>query len=283
MLDLALMARALDFIEAHVREPIGVGDMAAAVSYSLYHFCRTFKAATHHTPYDYLMRRRIAEAARDVLQTQRKIIDIALDYQFSGPETFSRAFRRVMGLSPMQVRQRGQAGFRTLMPRLTEAHLAHLHRGAPWRPVIEECPAFDLVGIVTLEQNPDKAFETTWDWISNEITEVESESYFALTYCTDDGKPSAYMAAVATPEVNILDRALVTKTLPAQTYLRVQRTGPMRDVPLTLDYVYYTWLPQSPYRATQTWYLEHFGNCKPTQETGTWDLYVPVEAASNRD
>jgi len=281
MLDLALMARALDFIEAHLREPTGVGEMAADVSYSLYHFCRTFKAATHHTPYDYLMRRRIAEAARDVLQTQRKMIDIALDYQFSGPETFSRAFRRVMGLAPMQVRQRGRAGFRALMPRLTEAHLAHLQRGTPWHPAIEACPAFDLLGIVTLDQNPDVAFETTWAWLSREVTGVDVEAYFALTHCAAEDEPGAYMAAIDASARDTAGCALVTKTLPAQTYMRVRHTGTRQDVALTLDCVYHTWLPQSSYRAVQPWYVEHFGKHKPARETGTWDVYVPVEVVGN--
>jgi AraC-like DNA-binding protein len=64
MLHLDLMAQAIDFIEAHLRADVTVGDVAAAVSYSVYHFCRTFNQVTHYTPYDYLMRRRLAEAAR---------------------------------------------------------------------------------------------------------------------------------------------------------------------------------------------------------------------------
>ena len=50
MADLESMARALAFIEAHLQEPVGVGDIAQAVSYSLYHFCRTFSRLTLHTP-----------------------------------------------------------------------------------------------------------------------------------------------------------------------------------------------------------------------------------------
>ena len=78
MPDLALIAQALDFVELNLKEPIAVADMAGAVGYSLYHFCRTFNQATHHTPYDYLMRRRLAESAQTLLQTDEKINGNAL-------------------------------------------------------------------------------------------------------------------------------------------------------------------------------------------------------------
>ena len=139
--DITGMARALDFIESHMCEPVGVADMAAAVSYSLYHFCRTFKAATHFTPYDYLMRRRIAEAAREVLESERKLIDIAFDYQFNNPETFLARLQTGDGDAAHAMAQTRPRGVRQIMPRLTEAHLDHLQRGAPWRPTVEARPA----------------------------------------------------------------------------------------------------------------------------------------------
>ena len=83
MSQLDSMYAAVEFIEANLRSPIRVADMAASVSYSLYHFCRTFNAAVRHTPYDYLMRRRLTESARELVESDRKIIDIACDYQFN--------------------------------------------------------------------------------------------------------------------------------------------------------------------------------------------------------
>ena len=96
MSDLAAIVHALDFIESHLQEPMALADVADAVAYSLYHFCRSFKNATHYTPYDYLMRRRITEAARALLQSTARVTDVAFDYQFNNLETFSRAFRRVL-------------------------------------------------------------------------------------------------------------------------------------------------------------------------------------------
>ena len=69
MSTLASMFKAIEFIENNLKREITVADIADAVCYSLYHFCRTFNGAVHHTPYDYLMRRRLSDAARALVET----------------------------------------------------------------------------------------------------------------------------------------------------------------------------------------------------------------------
>jgi AraC family transcriptional regulator len=279
--DIGVMARALDFIEDHLREPVGVADMAAAVSYSLYHFCRTFKAATHFTPYDYLMRRRIAEAAREVLTSERKLIDIAFDYQFNNPETFSRAFKRVMDVQPTQWRKQGhagdrQTGYRQIMPCLTGKHLEHLQRGAPWRPTVEERPALNLTGVMTLGDDSTAA----WEMLRRESAACglpdTDEEFYGWTWCAADGSVTATMAAQVDTGACIDTCALVAKTLPAGDYLRVPHRGSARDLALTLDYAYHTWLPQGDYRAAMPWYVEHYGATPDRPADGVWDVYLPV-------
>lgn len=273
MSDLASMAQAVDFIEARLRDPIGVGDVAAAVAYSLYHFCRTFKASTHFTPYDYLMRRRVAEAARELLDGDRKIIDIALDYQFNAPETFSRAFKRVLGMQPNQWRKQGQAGYRQSMPRLTLAHLEHLQRGAPWHPAIVERPALTLVGVMTLGDGA-----AAWEWLHRESISGGGDFYEWTGFAPGNPNP-AILAAMAVEERAVeamTAGVLVVKRLPACAYLCVTHRGAAQDLALTLDYVYHAWLPQSGYGPTGTWYLEHFSSVPRRPTSGAWEVYLPV-------
>jgi AraC family transcriptional regulator len=105
MPDLHSLANALDYIEAHLKDPIQVANMAQAADYSLYHFCRMFSAYVHHSPYDYLMRRRTSEAVQQLIQSRKRIIDIALEYQFNSPEVFNRAVQRCFGVKPSSIRR----------------------------------------------------------------------------------------------------------------------------------------------------------------------------------
>jgi AraC family transcriptional regulator len=127
MSQIASICWAIDFVEAHLKEEITVADMADSAGYSLYHFCRTFNGLVHHTPYDYLMRRRLSESARELIRTDKRIIDIAFDYRFNSPETYSRAFKRMFGLQPSQWKEQGR-----LVPDVTidsRTSGAHQQRG----------------------------------------------------------------------------------------------------------------------------------------------------------
>ncbi len=277
MSDLAAIVRALDFIENHLQTAITLGDVADAVAYSLYHFCRSFKNATHTTPYDYLMRRRIAEAARTLLHSAAKVTDVAFDYQFNNLETFSRAFRRVLGQSPSQWRQQGQIGYRQLLPPLTSAHVEHIARCGPWQPA--ELPDFTLtlVGVMTLGDRDALA----WAWLFRELAGVTTRCepcYAWVCHPHGDEMERAILAAVTADAVPKIPPGLVHKDLPKATYLRFAQVGAARDLELLRDYIDYVWLPQSDYRVAHPCYLVRYAAIPGLPSTKSdVEVYVPVE------
>jgi AraC-like DNA-binding protein len=133
--------RAITYMDAHLRDSISVADVAAAAGYSLYHFCRVFGTRARQTPYDYLIRRRMTEAAEAVLHSDQRIIDIALDYQFDSHEGFTRAFGRMYGCAPSEARQQGDVPALCRLPRLTAAHLDQLAAHDGLTPTLETCTA----------------------------------------------------------------------------------------------------------------------------------------------
>lgn len=249
MLNIPLMAQAIGFIEDHLRDDITVGDMARAVSLSVYYFCRSFNQAAHHTPYDYLIGRRLAEAARDLMQTDRKIIEIAFDYQFNNPETFARAFKRVFGMQPNQWRKQGCLDRRLIMPRLTLAHLQHMAQGPYLRPVLIERPELHLAGLMKLVQEDLTVIDTLWGWFNHSIGSrddlIERELWGVLQYAADESAGCFYLLGVPVEDKAPPVTTWVTKTLPAQACARFIHKGLRRDLLLTLDYVYHIWLPQA--------------------------------------
>ena len=291
MSDLAAILRALDFIESHLQTAITLGDVADAVAYSLYHFCRSFKNATHYTPYDYLMRRRISEAARVLLHTAAKVTDVAFDYQFNNLETFSRAFRRVLGQSPSQWRQQGQVGYRQLLPPLTRAHVEHIARCGPWQPA--ELPDFTLtlVGVMTLGDRDALA----WAWLSRELAGAASRcepcyaghayaghAYAWVCHPRGDELERAVLAAVTAAAMPEIPPGLVRKDLPQATYLRFAQVGTAaadaRDLELLRDYIDYVWLPQSYYRVALPCYLVRYAAIPGLLSSESdLEVYVPVE------
>lgn len=99
--------RAIDYIEAHLTEQIDF-EVAAKEAYSSsFHFQRVFGILCGYTLGDYIRMRRLSLAAEKLLRTNDKIIDIALEYGYDTPESFSRAFTRFHGITPTEARHGG--------------------------------------------------------------------------------------------------------------------------------------------------------------------------------
>ncbi|MCM3715383.1 AraC family transcriptional regulator [Alkalihalobacillus oceani] len=71
----------------------------------LSHFHRIFQQALGYTISDYIRFRRLAQAASLLIQSDRKILELAFDFQFESQEAFTRAFKKVYRLPPGKYRK----------------------------------------------------------------------------------------------------------------------------------------------------------------------------------
>ena len=262
--------RAIQFIEKNLHTEIAVADMADAAAFSLYHFCRVFSQVAHHSPYDYLMRRRLSEAARELVETGKKIINIGLDYQFNNPETFSRAFKRMFGMQPSQWKKQSCLDSRCLLPAFSLAYLEHINQGDYLKPVFAQRPSMQLAGVVSLvEENEPGTIAKLWNVLKEELVRNEAlspENYCGVIWYPSVGDRSGffYMAAieiagVKTQTPDMMSSDLVTKTIPASTFARFVHKGPWAKRQLTLDYIYQTWLPKSGQHLSNPLEIEYYG------------------------
>lgn len=94
------VVRAIDYIEQHLCEPIGVQQLAAAACMSRFHFARVFRRATGFSPMEYLRHRRIEQARVLLREGRYKVSEIASDLGFFDQSHFVRRFRRATGCTP---------------------------------------------------------------------------------------------------------------------------------------------------------------------------------------
>lgn len=100
MKNLYILSDAINYIEENLCEPITQEDIAANCYSSLSSLQKNFRYAFHHTLKEYISKRRLTHAAKDLLDTDLSVIDIAIKYQYNSPEVFTRAFSKLWGTSP---------------------------------------------------------------------------------------------------------------------------------------------------------------------------------------
>lgn len=101
--------QAIRYIEEHLREELTIREIAQQAALSPFYFQKGFAMLCGMTVGDYIRQRRLSAAGLEVLTTDRKIIDIALEFGYDSPDSFTKAFARFHGLTPAALRKSGGA------------------------------------------------------------------------------------------------------------------------------------------------------------------------------
>lgn len=78
--------------------------LAEKFGYSEYYISRKFSEISGMTFRDYYRYRKLAFALKEVRDTNKSFLEIALDYGFSSHEAFTRAFKEAYGVNPSEFR-----------------------------------------------------------------------------------------------------------------------------------------------------------------------------------
>lgn len=100
-----ILTDALEYIEENICENLDSQMIADYCYVSLSSLQKLFRLGLHISIKEYIDKRKMCLAARDILHSDMKLIDIAYKYQFSSPESFTRAFTRVWKETPSSYRK----------------------------------------------------------------------------------------------------------------------------------------------------------------------------------
>ncbi|HYE68326.1 MAG TPA: helix-turn-helix domain-containing protein [Anaerovoracaceae bacterium] len=94
----------IEYIECNIGESLPLTDLSTRAGISDFHFNRIFKTVTGITLKQYVLGRKLTKALEQLRNTDKSVIEIAMDLGFDYPEVFSRAFKKQFGLSPTDIR-----------------------------------------------------------------------------------------------------------------------------------------------------------------------------------
>lgn len=97
------------FVENRIQEKIDYAELEKETGFSLAHIRDVFASKTGVSLSRYILTRKITNAAFEILHSQQSILEIAMKFGFSNHDTFTRAFKRVTGLTPLEFKKQRPA------------------------------------------------------------------------------------------------------------------------------------------------------------------------------
>jgi AraC family transcriptional regulator len=270
-------------MENHLLEDITVDDIAKQANVSPFHFQRTFAILTDISIGEYLRRRRLTLAAEELCRSNSKVIDIAYKYGYDTPEAFTKAFRKLHGVTPSEARN--NVGKLKSYNRLVIQ--VHLKGVEPMQYRIVEKESFQVVGIrrefsLVDEENlvgiPKLWGKVNADGTVNRLASLnDGEIEGILGVCVAHGNAKSMDYWVATATKKEIPNEFEILEIPASKWAVFEVHGAMpHAMPKVWKQIFTEWFPSSGYELADTPELEVYLGGDPYSPDYYSEIWIPV-------
>ncbi|MBT3754852.1 MAG: AraC family transcriptional regulator [Candidatus Cloacimonetes bacterium] len=280
----------VNYIEQNLKNRFEMEDVADRAGFSLFHFMRVFYSFTGYTLKGYIRERRLSDAARELLRSNKKVLELATEYCFESSETFIRAFKKEFKETPNQFRKKKQLIKYT--PRL-KVQICRITKGEMKMDCkIKDMDDIRVVGIkrkiVTRESKQQIA--ALWDdFLSHKNKNENLRTAQTVGICFPEPKyleqqPEPddtwfYMAAVIMKDDVDIPDGLIEHIIPASKYAIFTHKGSFEKLHETYKFISVDWIQQVDYEfylhEEIEWYDERFKPENP--ENSEYDILVPIK------
>ena len=215
----------MNYMEENMSETLDLEEISRIAGYSVPQFYRLFKQLTGDTVSEYLLRRKMSQASIDLKKTKKTISEIAFQYGFQSHDVFTRAFRRVYGITPNKYRHSNVS----LQP-LKGLEISEHEDGDEKQQMIfsvKEKKAFQVVGLEckACTWNSDGAIGNTWCEFLARVNEVHRIASPMTMYGICEGETCnenhfIYMAAVAVDSIENVPKGMTVRVIREQKFFQ---------------------------------------------------------------
>jgi transcriptional regulator, AraC family len=278
----ARFEKVLAHIDAHLDDELSVDGLSAIACFSRYHFHRQFSAYLGIGAFQYVRLMRLRRAARRLAgNPSERVIDVAVEAGFEGPEAFARAFKRAFGQTPSAFRR--QPNWETVCAGFA---FPHFTRSFAMQVRIVD---FSETRVAALEHRgaPEDLRTTVERFIAwrrkTGLSPVQTSRTFGIPY----GNPDTVRAQdfrfdvcgeVTAPVPPNEDGVRMLRIPPGRCAV-VQHQGSTDRIGETIYPLYRDWLPDSGEEARDFPLFFQYLSVYPETATEDWrtDIYLPLK------
>lgn len=279
--------KSIDYIENNLDSKISLKDAAQEAFMSLSNYYRMFFALVGYPVKEYIRKRRISLAAKELKESYVCLIDLAVKYDFESGDAFSRAFKRVTGYLPSTYRKENvNYSFERveIMDKYFDIQDKELLNKYPNIKVLKEVEPMRVAYYNYVGKEPEAhAFDVIKKWLEKCKLNINNGKTRIFGYDTSHGKEEhGYEVCVTIDDDMVVDDEHVkTKILPGGLYAvtSVKRENGV-DIGTSIINAwehFRKWLNDSKYTyGTHQWLEEHLGFDTEANHIGGVDLYMPI-------
>lgn len=279
--------KAIIYIEANLSNDINVNDVAKEVGYSYYHLTRMFQAIVGESIGNYIKKRRLSNGAYELLYSDKKIIEIALENGFNSPEAFSRAFKLVYKVSPVKYRNNRLNVFMGNKKEIDTDFLKHIAKNITIEPkikYIEDIYVRGIEGRVKVDN-----IYSLWKKFAKIIEKIPNKHHSKRTFgiCNqldDMHKVNYDMDLLEIVGVEVIDNEkladnTVLITIPAGKYAVFTHSGSIDNIIKTYEYIWGTWLVLTKEKLDNRLHFEFYDErfLGKDNKDSKMDIYIPIK------
>jgi AraC family transcriptional regulator len=277
------------YIESNLAGEIDFGKVAQIADCSEYHFRRMFSFLSGMTLSEYIRSRRLSQAAMELRNSGVKVIDLAVKYGYDSPDSFTRAFQGLHGLTPSEARIAGVS--LKAIPPLT--FQLTIQGGAEMDYRIIEKEAFYIIGLqktVSLQYNGvNPEIATMWASFTEEdikalkqLSNVEPIGFLSasLNFSEDRAEGSQLDHVIGVASDQPYSGEWQVLSVPASTWAVFSVRGKFpEELQNVWGRIYSEWFPMSGYEVSEGPEILWNETKDTTLANYHSEIWIPVGAA----
>ncbi|WP_066022251.1 MULTISPECIES: effector binding domain-containing protein [Clostridium] len=277
--------KGINFIENNLNEEISTSDIASKTGFSKFHFIRIFKVISKDTIFEYIRKRRLTDAAIDLIETDMPIIDIAFKYAYNSQEAFTRAFENYYSITPKKYKKLGVHLSNLYKVKLTKEDLKFKNEPLKLQYKIVERKEFYIVGMEYTGKNSKKEVPKLFNEFIPNIYKIKGnivyDGLYGLDTCNenfDKTEEFTYLVGVAVSNIDVIPEDMVMRKVNSNKYAVFTLPNTIEDIPCTINSIYTRLFAEENLMPIDNYAFEFYGkDFRPNKEGENAYLYIPIK------
>ena len=277
------MNTTIEYIEEHLLEELHMPMLTKIAGTSENDIQRTFYALTGISIVEYVRRRRLTLAGYELQKGEYSVLEVALKYGYTSPDSFTRAFRQMHGITPSAVKKGGCPlkaygkitfvltikGVNAMNYKIVKKEEMHIIGFKKWFSTENDSQMTEIPKM--------------WDSVTEEMKKIItglSNNEGVVGLCADmyDGGFDYWIGCMSDKECPEEFEAM---SIPASSWAVFEIIGPMRPLPNAMQdiwkRIYSEWLPNSGYEHAMLPEIEYYSAGDMMATDYKSEIWIPVK------